>query len=234
MLKSFSDWRRPFEGDEVSTEPELVITHPEKVLFPEDGITKGDVASYYQSIAPLMLTHLSARPVTMERYPNGIGEPGFIQKNVSKGDHAVGAVLDCREPHGARGEVRVEGVSASMKTTRQSAREVPVIAEVDVLVVGSGPGGLVAALASARAGRRRGPLGEGRGRRLEGGHRPPSGRAGQTGGPDSPKSMRARARCPREREPRDGERGQHRDAEDGFGRGRGRSEAENRVRPERE
>lgn len=67
------------------TTPELVITHPEKVLFPDDGITKGDVASYYESIAPLMLGHLAGRPVTMERYPAGIGKAGFIQKNVSKG-----------------------------------------------------------------------------------------------------------------------------------------------------
>ncbi|HVW27993.1 MAG TPA: non-homologous end-joining DNA ligase [Polyangiaceae bacterium] len=67
------------------TTPELVITHPGKVLFPHDGITKGDVASYYASIAPLMLVHIAGRPVTMERYPAGIEEPGFIQKNVSKG-----------------------------------------------------------------------------------------------------------------------------------------------------
>ena len=61
------------------------ITHPEKVLFPEDGITKGDLAAYAESIAPYMLPHLSGRPLTMERYPAGIGEPGFWQKDVSKG-----------------------------------------------------------------------------------------------------------------------------------------------------
>jgi bifunctional non-homologous end joining protein LigD len=62
-----------------------VITHPEKVLFPDDGITKGELASYYESIAPLMLPHIRARPVTMERYPAGIGKKGFWQKDVSKG-----------------------------------------------------------------------------------------------------------------------------------------------------
>lgn len=69
----------------MATAPALDITHPEKVLFPADGITKLDVARYYESIAPLMLVHMSGRPVTMERYPAGIGAPGFIQKNVSKG-----------------------------------------------------------------------------------------------------------------------------------------------------
>jgi bifunctional non-homologous end joining protein LigD len=62
-----------------------VITHPDKVLFPDDGITKGDLAAYYTAIAPLMLPHLRGRPVTMERYPGGIGKEGFWQKDVSKG-----------------------------------------------------------------------------------------------------------------------------------------------------
>jgi bifunctional non-homologous end joining protein LigD len=62
-----------------------VITHPEKVLFPDDGITKGELAAYYEAIAPVMLPHIRARPVTMERFPAGIGKPGFLQKDVSKG-----------------------------------------------------------------------------------------------------------------------------------------------------
>src|SRR5205814_913517 len=63
----------------------VVITHPEKVLFPEDGITKGDLAAYYDAIAPLMVPHMRARPVSMERYPAGIGKKGFFHKDVSKG-----------------------------------------------------------------------------------------------------------------------------------------------------
>ena len=63
----------------------LVITHPEKVLFPEDGITKGELASYYEAVAPLMVPHILARPITMERYPAGIGKKGFFHKDVSKG-----------------------------------------------------------------------------------------------------------------------------------------------------
>src|SRR5262245_26547372 len=63
----------------------LVITHPDKVLFPTDGITKRELAAYYEAIAPVMLPHLVGRPVTMERYPAGIGATGFMQKDVSKG-----------------------------------------------------------------------------------------------------------------------------------------------------
>lgn len=62
-----------------------MITHPEKVLFPDDGITKGELAAYYEAVAPLMLPHIRARPITMERFPAGIGKKGFIQKDVSKG-----------------------------------------------------------------------------------------------------------------------------------------------------
>src|SRR6187549_325275 len=62
-----------------------MITHPEKILFPEDGITKGELASYYEMIAPVMLPHLRGRPITMERYHRGIDAPGFFQKDVSKG-----------------------------------------------------------------------------------------------------------------------------------------------------
>lgn len=62
-----------------------MITHPEKILFPDDGITKGELAAYYEGVAPLILPHLRGRPITMERYPAGIGRPGFLQKDVSKG-----------------------------------------------------------------------------------------------------------------------------------------------------
>ena len=62
-----------------------MITHPEKILFPDDGITKGELASYYEAVAGVMIPHIRARPITMERYHRGIGAPGFIQKDVSKG-----------------------------------------------------------------------------------------------------------------------------------------------------
>lgn len=62
-----------------------MITHPEKILFPDEGITKGELAAYYEAIAPVMLPHLRRRPITMERYHRGIGAPGFFQKDVSKG-----------------------------------------------------------------------------------------------------------------------------------------------------
>jgi bifunctional non-homologous end joining protein LigD len=60
------------------------VTHPEKVLFPDDGITKGDLVSYYRTVAPRMLPLISGRPVTMQRFPDGIGRGGFLQKQIGR------------------------------------------------------------------------------------------------------------------------------------------------------
>ncbi|MFF0474915.1 non-homologous end-joining DNA ligase [Streptomyces sp. NPDC004284] len=60
----------------------IEVSRPEKVLFPEDGITKADLAAYYRTVARRMLPHLRGRPLMLERYPDGIGEPGFQQKEI--------------------------------------------------------------------------------------------------------------------------------------------------------
>ena len=62
---------------------EIQISRPEKVLFPEDEITKGELIEYYARIAPWMLPYLRDRPLTLERYPNGINTKRFFQKEVS-------------------------------------------------------------------------------------------------------------------------------------------------------
>jgi bifunctional non-homologous end joining protein LigD len=62
---------------------EIEITRPEKVLFPEDGITKGHLIDYYARSAPWILPHLRDRPLTLERYPDGIQKVRIFQKEVS-------------------------------------------------------------------------------------------------------------------------------------------------------
>ena len=57
------------------------LSHPDKVLFPDDGITKKDLARYYADVADWMLPWLRDRPITMVRYPDGLGGPRFFQKN---------------------------------------------------------------------------------------------------------------------------------------------------------
>lgn len=64
-------------------EHELRVTRPEKVLFPADGFTKGDLIDYYRRIAPRMLPYLRERPLVMQRFPDGIAGEGFFQKAAS-------------------------------------------------------------------------------------------------------------------------------------------------------
>jgi len=52
----------------------------EKLLFPDDGISKADLMHYYREIAPLMLPHLKERPLSLQRFPDGISEEGFYEK----------------------------------------------------------------------------------------------------------------------------------------------------------
>ncbi|MEZ7505556.1 non-homologous end-joining DNA ligase [Flavobacterium sp. Arc2] len=60
----------------------IQITHKEKILFPESGITKNDLMVYYEKIANHLLPFLKNRPLTMQRFPKGIEEEGFFQKSV--------------------------------------------------------------------------------------------------------------------------------------------------------
>ena len=60
----------------------ITITHPDKVLFPDDGITKGELADYYRGIAPRMIPHVRDRPLHMNRFPGGIQWNPIQQKRV--------------------------------------------------------------------------------------------------------------------------------------------------------
>lgn len=61
------------------------VSHPEKVLFPADGVTKGEVVAYYDAVSDRLLPFLVDRPLTLQRFPQGIDKPGFMQKNAGKG-----------------------------------------------------------------------------------------------------------------------------------------------------
>jgi bifunctional non-homologous end joining protein LigD len=64
---------------------EVTITHPERELFPEDGITKGDLADYHRAVADVLVPHLRDRPLMLQRFPEGIGKAGFYQKEAGRG-----------------------------------------------------------------------------------------------------------------------------------------------------
>lgn len=64
---------------------EVRLTNVDKVLFPDDGYTKGDLIAYYYNVAPLLLPFLGDRPVVMQRVPDGIYAEAFYEKQIPKG-----------------------------------------------------------------------------------------------------------------------------------------------------
>lgn len=62
----------------------LSLTNLDKVLYPAAGFTKGQVIDYYVRIAPVLVPHLARRPLTMKRYPGGVDEEYFFEKNAPK------------------------------------------------------------------------------------------------------------------------------------------------------
>jgi len=63
----------------------VTISNPDKVLFPDDGITKAGLAAYYETVAPAMIPHIKKRPLMLQRFPNGLGREGWVQQDVGRG-----------------------------------------------------------------------------------------------------------------------------------------------------
>lgn len=83
----------------------LSLSNLDKVLWPRDGYTKRDLIAYYQRVSAAMIPYLKERPLTLERFPNGIDESSFFEKNVPKGmpDWVDRATLP--SPGGARSKI---------------------------------------------------------------------------------------------------------------------------------
>ena len=62
----------------------LSLTNLDKVLYPAAGFTKGQVVDYYARIAPVLVPHLTGRPLTLKRYPEGVDKEYFFEKNATK------------------------------------------------------------------------------------------------------------------------------------------------------
>ncbi|MGA7229007.1 MAG: ATP-dependent DNA ligase [Acidimicrobiia bacterium] len=70
----------------------MTVTNADRAMFPDQGITKGEVFDYYAKVAGRMLPYISGRALTVERYPKGIAEKGFMQKNAP--DHYPPDLID--------------------------------------------------------------------------------------------------------------------------------------------
>jgi bifunctional non-homologous end joining protein LigD len=84
----------------------LVLSNRDKVLWPDDGFTKGDLVGYYRAVAPYLLPHVARRPLTLQRYPDGIDGPSFFEKNASRSLPAWIPTVTTPSEHGKRDAVR--------------------------------------------------------------------------------------------------------------------------------
>ncbi len=84
----------------------LALSNRDKVLWPQDGYTKGDLVAYYRSVAPYILAHVAQRPLTLERYPDGVGGLSFFEKNASRFLPAWIPTIEIPSEFGRHGSVR--------------------------------------------------------------------------------------------------------------------------------
>jgi bifunctional non-homologous end joining protein LigD len=82
---------------------EVKITNPDRVLFPRDGITKGELVNYYRRVAETMLPHVADRPLSLQRFPEGVERQGFFQQEAS--DHFPDWVRRAKVPRRGGGTV---------------------------------------------------------------------------------------------------------------------------------
>jgi bifunctional non-homologous end joining protein LigD len=87
------------------------VTHPEKVVDPQTGVTKQALIDYYLAVAPLMLPHVTGRPLSLVRCPNGAGQKCFYQKHLGPGmpPGIAGVEIPDRKGKGTETYVTVEG-----------------------------------------------------------------------------------------------------------------------------
>ncbi len=83
----------------------LSLSNLDKVLWPRDGYAKRDLIAYYQSVAPVAVPHLKGRPLTLQRYPNGIDGQTFFEKQVPKGAPEWIDRITIATPGGTRSEL---------------------------------------------------------------------------------------------------------------------------------
>lgn len=98
--------RKAVDEDD-STVAGVRLTNPQRILYPEQGLTKRDLALYYEAVAEWMLPHVAGRPLTIVRCPEGRGKACFYQKHVGQGVPDVIDSVDVRESGGRIGKYLV-------------------------------------------------------------------------------------------------------------------------------
>jgi bifunctional non-homologous end joining protein LigD len=99
---------------------DVKLSHPDKVLFPDDGITKADLAEHYARVAEFMVPHCKDRPMNLWRWNKGISEDVVVQQSLPKG--APDWVKRCEVPRRKGGSI-VHGMINDARTLRWLAQQ---------------------------------------------------------------------------------------------------------------
>ncbi|WP_295571392.1 DNA ligase D [uncultured Stenotrophomonas sp.] len=113
--------------DVVASKPEsaseVQITHPERVVFPKQKLSKGDVADYYRQMARWILPEIAGRPLSLLRCPDGVGKACFFQKHHGPGlGHAVHAV-PLQQKSGREDYVYIEDAQGLLQLVQMNTLE---------------------------------------------------------------------------------------------------------------
>ena len=100
------------------------LTHPERVLFPDLGLTKRDLADYYAAVAPSLLPHVAGRPLMVLRCPEGVGAKAFFQKHPARGQPAAVRAVDVRESGGTKQYLAIDDAEGLLGLVQMGAVEV--------------------------------------------------------------------------------------------------------------
>jgi bifunctional non-homologous end joining protein LigD len=84
------------------------LTHPDRVLYPEQGLMKRDLAEYYAAVAGRLLPHVARRPLSLLRCPNGVGKPCFYQKHSAEFPAAVRSIAIAEKDLGRKDYLYIE------------------------------------------------------------------------------------------------------------------------------
>ncbi|MEB1549052.1 non-homologous end-joining DNA ligase [Xanthomonas campestris pv. campestris] len=107
-----------------STAPDgVAITHPERVVFPAAGISKGDVAAYYRAVAPLVLPEIARRPLSLLRCPDGAAGACFFQKHEGRHLGAHIKAIPLKQKSGTEDYLYIEDVAGLLELVQMNTLE---------------------------------------------------------------------------------------------------------------
>ncbi|TDR44099.1 ATP-dependent DNA ligase LigD phosphoesterase module /ATP-dependent DNA ligase LigD polymerase module [Tahibacter aquaticus] len=99
------------------------LTHPERSVFPADGITKQHVADYYAAVAPLLLAEIAGRPLSVLRCPDGIASTCFFQKHAGKGWGDRVHAVKVREKNASKDYLAVDDATGLLQLVQMNVIE---------------------------------------------------------------------------------------------------------------